>query len=156
MATTSVLSVNPYLRVKDASKAIEWYKNVFGASEQLRLEEPSGRVGHAELKLGDVCLMLSDEYPEHDMLGPVKGSTGMMTQIMVKDNCDDVFNKAVKNGATKEQEPKDWFYGHRSARFVDPFGHTWAVSHEIKKLSNEEIKEKWTKMFEKTGNKECE
>jgi uncharacterized glyoxalase superfamily protein PhnB len=137
----------PYLRVKGAPAAIDFYKNVFGATERFRLTEPSGRIGHIELDLGNIVLMLSEEYPEYGCLGPQSpGSTGMAIHLHV-DNADELAARAIAAGATMVREPSDEFYGERSCTIRDPFGHEWMLGHEIEKVSHEEMQRRFTAMF---------
>ncbi|MGH8549878.1 MAG: VOC family protein [Methylococcales bacterium] len=142
-----VKEVFPYLRVKGAPAAIDFYKNVFGAQERYRLTEPSGRIGHVELDLGNIVLMLSDEYPEFGILAPqTPGATGMVIHLHV-DNADEIAARAIASGATMVQEPADHFYGERSCTIRDPFGHEWMLGHEIEKVSPEEMQRRFTALF---------
>ncbi len=139
-----IKAVFPYLRVKDAAAAIAFYVQAFGARELFRLSEPNGRIGHAELAIGNATLMLSDEYPEHDILGPQSlGGTGTSIHLHVA-NTDAVADRAVAAGATLVREPMDQFYGERSCSIRDPFGHEWSVGQEIEKVSYEEIQRRFT------------
>lgn len=141
-----IQAVLPYLRARDANAAIEFYKRVFGAEELFRLSEPGGRIGHAELKFGATVVMISDEYPEYGILSPLAyNGTGSMIHLQV-DNVDELFQRAVAAGAKVTMEPKDQFYGQRSAKFTDPFGHEWGLGQEIEKVSNEEIQRRFTEM----------
>ncbi len=142
-----VLEAFPYLRVRGAGDAIEFYKSVFGAKERFRLTEPSGRIGHCELELGNIVLMLSDEYPEYNILGPqVPGATGCLIHLHV-DYADTLAAKAVAAGAIMVREPADAFYGERSCTIRDPFGHEWMLGQEIEKVSPEEMQSRFTAMF---------
>jgi uncharacterized glyoxalase superfamily protein PhnB len=141
-----IKEVYPYLRVKDAAAAIEFYVQVFGAQELFRLSEPNGRIGHAELAVGKATLMLSDEYPEHGILSPQsRGGTGTSIHLHVV-NADAVAARAVAAGATMVREPTDQFYGERSCAIRDPFGHEWSLGHEIERISHEEIQRRFTAM----------
>lgn len=140
--------VFPYLRVKGAPAAIDFYKNVFGATERFRLTEPSGRIGHVELDIGNTVLMLSDEYPEFGMLAPQSPrSTGMLIHLHC-DDCDEMAERAVAAGAVMIREASDAFYGERSCTIRDPFGHEWMLGHEIEKVEPEEMQRRYTAMFE--------
>lgn len=142
-----IKEVFPYLRVKGASAAIDFYKNVFGATERFRLTEPSGRIGHIELDLGNIVLMLSEEYPEYGCLGPQSpGSTGIAIHLHV-DNADELAARAIAAGATMVREPSDAFYGERGCTILDPFGHEWMLGHEIEQVSPEEMQRRFTAMF---------
>jgi PhnB protein len=137
-----------YLRVNQASKAIEFYKQVFGATEKFRLTEPSGRIGHAELDFGGTTIMLSDEYPEYEIMGPTTfGGTSVSIHLHV-DDADKLFQQAIQAGATVVREPNDHFYGERSGTFRDPFGHEWNIGHQIEELSPEEMQRRYTAMME--------
>ncbi len=143
-SANEIKAVFPYLRVKDAEAAIAFYVQAFGARELFRLSEPNGRIGHAELAIGNATLMLSDEYPEHDILGPQSlGGTGTSIHLHVV-NADAVADRAVAAGATLVREPMDQFYGERSCSIRDPFGHEWSVGQEIEKVSHEEIQRRFT------------
>jgi PhnB protein len=136
-----------YLRVKGAPEAIDFYKSVFGAVERLRLTEPSGRIGHVELSLGGTLLMVSEEYPEYEMLGPqAPGSTGMVLHLHC-DDADDMAARAVTFGASMVREASDAFYGERSCTIRDPFGHEWLIGHEIEKVEPREMQRRYTAMF---------
>ena len=143
-----IKDVFPYLRVKGAPAAIDFYQQVFGASERFRLTEPSGKIGHIELDLGNIMLMISEEYPEYGCLGPqAPGSTGMAIHLHV-DNADELAARAVAAGATMVRELTDEFYGERSCTIRDPFGHEWMLGHEIEKVSYEEMQRRFTAMFQ--------
>ena len=145
---TEIKEVFPYLRVKGAQAAIEFYSKAFGAQEQFRLTEPSGRVGHAQLTLGGITLMLSDEYPEHGIVGPESiGGTGSAIHLHVT-NADAVAARAVEAGATMVHELTDQFYGERSCTVRDPFGHEWLLGHEIEKVTPEEMQRRFNSMFQ--------
>jgi uncharacterized glyoxalase superfamily protein PhnB len=136
-----------YLRVRNAGKAIEFYKQAFGATETMRLSEPSGRIGHAELDFGGTTLMLSDEFPEYDIKGPESiGATTMMMHLHV-DDADAVIRRAVAAGATLVREAKDEFYGERGGVVRDPFGHEWGIGHQIEKVSPAEMQRRYDEMM---------
>ena len=136
-----------YLRVKGAPAAIAFCKDVFGATERFRLTEPGGRIGHIELDLGNIVLMISEEYPEYGILGPQSpGATGMAIHLHVE-NADELAARAVAAGATMVREPADQFYGERSCLIRDPFGHEWMLGHEIEKVTPEEMQRRFTAMF---------
>jgi PhnB protein len=132
-------SVTPYLIMKDAARAIDFYKRAFGASERLRMPSPGGRVGHAELSIGDSIIMLADEHPEMGHRGPQSfGGTPVSIHLYVND-VDSVFKKTVDAGATVQRPVQDQFYGDRSGTVVDPFGHIWHISTHKEDVSPEEI-----------------
>lgn len=137
-----------YLRVRDAAKAIDFYREVFGAEEKLRLSEPSGRIGHAELDLGGITLMLSDEFPELGCVGPqTVGGTSFSIHLHV-DDADALIERAVRRGAELLRPAEDHFYGERSGTFRDPFGHEWNVGHSIEEVAADEMQRRYTRMLE--------
>ena len=141
----------PYLIVRDANAAIEFYKRVFGAEELLRLSEPGGRIGHAQLKLGAGVVMLADEHPERGILSPLAfGGTGSMLHLHVSD-VDDMTKRAVEAGAKILVEPKNQFYGERSSKVLDPFGHQWMLGQHLEEVSPEEMQRRYTALLSKTG-----
>jgi PhnB protein len=132
-------SVTPYLIVKGAAKAIEFYKQAFGATELGRMTAPDGKIGHAEIQIGDSRVMLADEFPEMDSRGPESlGSTPVMIHLYVED-VDAVAKQATAAGARELRPVKDQFYGDRSGMFADPFGHQWNIATHVEDLSAEEI-----------------
>jgi PhnB protein len=135
--------VYPYLCVRGAAAAIEFYRRAFGAEEIFRLTEPGGRVGHAELKLGPATLMLADEYPEYGIQSPLAfGGTGTSIHLHV-DNVDALARRAVEAGALIVRGPTDEGHGERQCRLRDPFGHEWLLGHEIEKVSREEMQRRF-------------
>jgi PhnB protein len=143
-----IREVFPYLRVRKAAEAIEYYAKAFGAVEKFRLTEPGGRVGHAELDLGGTTIMLSDEYPEYGIRGPESiGGTSMSIHLHV-DDADEMLRSAVDAGGTMVREPQDQFYGERSGTVRDPYGHEWNVGHEIEKVEPAEMQRRYTKMMQ--------
>ena len=138
----------PYLCVKNAEQAIEFYTQVFNAREKFRLTEPSGRIGHAELDFNGMTLMLADEFPEYDIKGPHAIGGTPVTMHLHVDNADAIIRKAAELGATVEMEPQDQFYGERSGTIHDPFGHRWNIGHSIEELSPDEMQRRYTKMLQ--------
>jgi uncharacterized glyoxalase superfamily protein PhnB len=136
-----------YLCVTDAAKAIAFYSNVFGAREKLRLTEPSGRVGHAELDFGVATLMLSEEFPEYGIRSPDPAHGTPVTIHLHVDDADSLIRRAVESGATLESEPKDQFYGERSGCIRDPFGHRWNIGHHIEDVSAEEMQRRYVELL---------
>ncbi len=131
--------VTPYLIVDGADAAIDFYKSVLGASERMRMDGPDGRVGHAELEIGDSVVMLADEHPEMDIRGPkTVGGTPVSLHVYVEDT-DGVFARALESGASVLQAVEDKFYGDRSGSFEDPFGHHWHVATHVEDISPEEM-----------------
>jgi PhnB protein len=140
----SVHELFAYLHVKGANEAIAFYTQAFQAIEKFRLTEPSGRIGHAELDFNGTILMLSDEYPEHGIYGPLNARGTSVTIHLHVDNADEVIQRAVSLGAKIEYEPKDHFYGERSGSIRDPFGHRWSIGHSIESVSPEEMQRRYT------------
>lgn len=132
-------SLTPYLVCKGAAQAIEFYKQAFGAVETVRMPGPGGQIMHAEVKIGNSMLMLSDENPQQGALSPQTiGGTG--TSVMLyTDDVDAVFNRAVGAGSKTEVPPSDMFWGDRMAQIVDPFGHKWAIATHKEDVSPEEM-----------------
>jgi PhnB protein len=144
----TVHDVFPYLRVKNTAMAIDFYRRAFGAEELFRLIEPSGRIGHAEIKIGATTLMLSDEYPEYGIVGPQSiGATSFGMHLHV-DNADEWIDRAVREGATLVRPASDAFYGERSGTIRDPQGHEWLLGHEIEKVAIEEMQRRYTALFD--------
>jgi PhnB protein len=134
--------LTPYLIVDDASAAIDFYGSVLGASERMRMGGPDGRIGHAELELGDSMIMLADQNPDMDVRGPrAIGGTPMMVHVYVED-ADGVFERAIAAGATALRPPEDQFYGDRSGRFEDPFGHRWDVATHVEDVGPDEMEKR--------------
>jgi PhnB protein len=150
-------TVTPYLVLDDASRAIEFYKKAFGAQEIMRMQGPAGKIAHAEIKIGDSPLMISDEMPGASDRSPKSlGGSGVGIFLYV-DNVDSVFNQAVSAGAKAEMPPQDMFWGDRFGKLVDPFGHHWALATHIEDVAPEEMekrgKEAMAKMAQAAGQK---
>lgn len=134
----------PYLHIRGAAQAIEFYREVFGATEKFRLMEPgTGRVGHAELDFGGATLMLADEFPECDIHGPQSVGQTTVTIHLHVDDADALIQRAVAAGAQIEREPADAFYGERSGVVRDPFGHRWNIGHSIEEVTPEEMQRRY-------------
>jgi len=131
--------VTPYLIVDGAGAAIDFYCSVLGATERVRMPGPDGRIGHAELQLGDSMIMLADENAQMDSRGPrAIGGTPVSLHVYVEDS-DAVFERAVQAGARALRAVEDRFYGDRSGQFEDPFGHRWDVSTHVEDVPPEEM-----------------
>ncbi len=131
--------VTPYLFTNRASAAIDFYTKVFGATERMRMAEPNGTIGHAELTIGDSVIMLADEHPDRGVLGPrAIGGTPVMISIYVED-VDKTIDQAVTSGATILHPIADQFYGDRSGTIEDPFGHHWNVATHVEDIAPEEM-----------------
>lgn len=143
-----------YLSMKNADKAIEFYKKVFNAKEIGRLSMPGGIVGHAELQIGDSRIMLSEEMPEWGNKGPATlGGTPVGICLYVE-NVDEVYKRAIEAGAKQDGEMavKDQFYGDRSGTIIDPFGHKWTIATHLEDLSWEEMQKRSDEMFSGSQN----
>ena len=135
-------TVTAYLCVDGASDALAFYAKAFGAEEQYRLAMPDGKLGHAEMRIGDTTLMLSDEWPEGGILGPDKrGGVSTSFSITVDDVAalDAMWDTAIDVGARIERERTDEFYGFRTGTLVDPFGHRWSIMTKIEDVSPDEM-----------------
>jgi PhnB protein len=144
-------TATPYLIIQGAARAIKFYKEAFGAKEVLRLADPSGKVGHAEISIGDSLIMLADEHPEMGFRSPQSlGGSPVGIHLYVKD-VDSLVIQAVTAGATVLRAVQDQFYGDRSGTLVDPFGHVWTIATHKEDVSPEEI-EKRFKAFQKQAS----
>jgi PhnB protein len=141
-------SVTPYLIINGAADAIEFYKHAFGASELMRMPRPDGKIGHAEIRIGDSAIMLADEHPEMGYRSPQSlGGAGVSLMIYVE-RVDEVFKRAVASGAKELQPIKDQFYGDRSGTLQDPFGHKWTVATHIEDIPPEEMRRRAEKFMQ--------
>jgi PhnB protein len=132
-------SVTPYLIISGASDAIEFYQKAFGATELFRFPAPGGKIGHAEIKIGDSPIMLADEYPDMGYKGPQSLGGSPITLMIYVEDVDNVFNRAVNAGATVKEAVQDKFYGDRTGTLTDPFGHVWHISTHKEDVSMEEL-----------------
>jgi PhnB protein len=131
--------VIPYLIVDGGTAAIDFYSSVLGATERMRMPAPDGKIGHAELELGDSLIMLADEFPDMDARGPrTMGGTPVSLLVYV-DDADAAFDRAIQAGAKSLQPVEDKFYGDRSGRFEDPFGHRWDVATHVEDVPPDEM-----------------
>ena len=131
--------VTPYLIVDGGGAAIDFYCSVLRATERLRMPAPDGRIGHAELQLGDSMIMLADENAQMDVRGPrAIGGTPVSLHVYVEDS-DAVFERAVQAGAKALHPVEDRFYGDRAGQFEDPFGHRWDISTHVEDVPPEEM-----------------
>lgn len=143
----TIHEVYAYLRLSDTPAAIDFYARAFGAKELFRLVEPGGRVGHAEITIGPVTIMLSDEYPELGIRGPASlGATTVSIHIHASD-VDRLFADAVAAGATVVRPLQNQFYGERSGTVRDPFGHEWLLGGRIEDVAPEEMQRRYTALF---------
>ena len=138
-------SITPYLVVDGAEAAIDFYRRVFGAEEVMRL--PMGdRIGHAELRIGGSMVMLADEFPDMDILGPRSRGGPTSSLLLYTDDVDETFARAVREGASAEREPEDQFWGDRMGTLRDPFGHRWSIATHKEEVSPEEVQRRMEAM----------
>ncbi len=146
-------AVTPYLTVKRAADAIEFYKKVFGATEKNRMNDPKGGIMHAELRIGDSVVMLSDEHPEMGGKSPESiGGTATSLLIYVE-NVDDIFRKAITSGARERRPVEDQFYGDRVGTIQDPFGHVWSIATHKEDVKPQEMQKRFEDMMKKHHDK---
>jgi len=142
-------TATPYLVLQNAASAIEFYKKAFGATELMRLASPDGKIGHAEIKIGDSPIMLADEFPEMGYRGPrALGGSPVSIMLYVED-VDVLFNRAVGAGATVKRPVRDEFYGDRAGNLEDPFGHVWTIATHKEDVSPEEIEKRFAAVMAK-------
>lgn len=127
------------LAVDGAAAAIDFYCSIFGATVRMRMDGPDGKVGHAELQLGDSVIMLADEFPEMGSVGPRSVGGTPVTLCVYVDDVDDTFARAISAGAKELRPVEDQFYGDRSGHFEDPYGHHWSVATHVEDVSEEEM-----------------
>lgn len=145
-------TVTPYLIVKGASEAIEFYKRAFGAEEVGRITSPDGtRVMHAEIRIGDSVVMLADEFPERGFLGPLSRGGPTSSLFVYVEDVDAAFGRALAAGATERMPVQDMFWGDRYGQLSDPFGHVWGLATRIEEVSHEELVRRSRQMFGSAG-----
>lgn len=132
-------SVQPYLMLNGAASAIEFYKNAFGATERMCMKKPDGRVDHAEIEIGDSCIMMADENPRIEAFAPSHYGGSPVSLLIYTEDCDRMYRQAIAAGAKSEREPADQFYGDRMAGVKDPFGYKWFIATHIKDVSKEDL-----------------
>lgn len=135
-------SVTPYLIIKNAAAAIEFYKKAFGATELFRIDQPDGKIGHAEITIGDSPIMLSDEFPEMGHRGPQSLGGSPVSIMLYVDDVDTVVNRATTAGAKLDRPVEDKFYGDRAGSLTDPFGHIWHIGTHKEDVSPEEMEKR--------------
>ena len=131
-------SVTPYLIVDGAEEAIRFYERAFGATEMLRLPM-EGKIGHAEVKIGDSIVMLADEWPDYGKLGPTSRGGATSSLMIYLEDVDAAFERALEAGATVERPVEDQFYGDRSGTVTDPFGHSWTLATHVEEVAEDEM-----------------
>jgi PhnB protein len=132
-------TATPYLIVKGGADALEFYKQAFGATEMLRMADAQGRIGHAEIKIGDSVIMLADEHPAMGYRGPRTLGGSSVSILLYVEDVDDVFDRAVRAGASPRRPVMNQFYGDRSGTLEDPFGHVWTVATHVEDVPPEEM-----------------
>ena len=132
-------TATPYLIVKGAAEAIEFYKRAFGATELMRMADPQGRVGHAEIRIGDSVIMLADEHPAMGYRGPRSLGGSSVSILLYLADVDTVFERAIKAGGRAQRPVQNQFYGDRSGTLEDPFGHVWTIATHIEDVPAEEL-----------------
>lgn len=147
-------SVTPYLIIKGAADAIEFYKNAFGATELMRLPGPEGKIMHAEIKIGNSPVMLADEFPEMDIVSPSSLGNSPVGLNIYTEDAETMFIKALELGAKVKRPLADQFYGDRSGTVVDPYGHVWTVATHVEDLSPEEINRRFEEQM-KNHSQDC-
>lgn len=135
-------TLTTYLTVENAAEAIEYYKDVFGAKERIRMEAPDGKIGHAELEIGDSLLMLSDAFPGATSRPPTELGGTTAGAFMYVEDVDAVVKRAVESGATITMEIADQFWGDRFGSISDPFGHLWSIATHVEDVPPEEMAER--------------
>jgi PhnB protein len=133
-------TATPYLIVNGAAEAIEFYKRAFGATELLRMTDPQGRIGHAEIRVGDSVIMLADEHPDMGYRGPRSMGGSSVSILLYVDDVDTIFDRALSAGATVQRPIADQFYGDRSGKLEDPFGHVWSIATHVEDVPPEEMR----------------
>jgi PhnB protein len=142
-------TITPYLYVKGAAKALDFYKAAFGAVEVFRMPMPDGRIGHAEFKIGDSVVMLADEFPEGKVVGPQTLGNSSVGILLYVADVDAVTNKAVSLGSKIEKPLANQFYGDRTATVCDPFGHKWTIATHVEDVTPEEMERRMAAMVKK-------
>jgi len=135
-------TATPYLIIKGAARAIEFYKKAFGATELMRMAQPDGRIGHAEIRIGNSPIMLADEVPEMGHRSPQSLGGSPVSILLYVEDVDALFNQAVSAGAKVERPVQDQFYGDRTGGVTDPFGHVWYIATHKEDVSPEEIRKR--------------
>jgi PhnB protein len=135
-------TLNPYLAVDDASKAIDFYQRAFGAKERLRMDGPEGTIGHVEMEIGDSVVMFSDPFPQSGVTPPKQLGGTSAGLFMYVEDVDGAIKRAVDAGATVTQPPEDMFWGDRFGKVSDPFGHEWQLATHVEDVPPEEMEER--------------
>lgn len=136
-------TATPYLIIKGAAQAIDFYQRAFGATEMMRLADPSGKVGHAEIRIGNSMIMLADEFPQMGFRGPESLGGSPVCLLLYVEDVDDRFRQAIAAGGRELRPVQDHFYGDRGGTLVDPFGHVWTIATHREDVSPEEIQRRF-------------
>jgi PhnB protein len=145
-------AVTPYLIVREGAKAIDFYKRAFGASESVRMSSPEGKIGHAEIRIGDSVVMLADERPDMGHLSPLSLKGTPVSLLLYVEDVDSRFEQALGAGAKALLSVKNQFYGDRSGTLQDPFGHVWTLATRVEDLSSEEVRRRSQKLTKEIGS----
>src|SRR5439155_581010 len=145
-------AATPYLIVKGAARALEFYKKAFGAKETMRLTDPSGRVGHAEIQIGKAPIMLADEFPEMGIRSPQAFGGSAVSLLLYVEDVDARFQQAIAAGAKALRPVKDQFYGDRSGTLEDPFGHVWSLATHKEDVTPEEMNKRFEASMKQRGS----
>ena len=140
-------TATPYLIVSDAASAIDFYKNAFGAVEQMRMPGPGGKIMHAEVKIGDSPIMLADEMPEMGVRSPTTIGGSPCSILLYVEDVDARYSQAIAAGGTEQRPLQDQFYGDRSGTLEDPFGHVWTIATHKEDLSPEEMDQRFQELM---------
>ncbi len=143
--------VTPYLHVDGAADAIEFYKSVFGAKERMQMPAPGGKIGHAEIEIGDSLVMLADEFPDMGVRGPSAYGGSPVTISVYVEDVDATYARALDAGAKSISDLENQFYGDRSAQFEDPFGHRWSIAQHVEDVPPDEMQRRAAEAMGSTG-----
>ncbi len=135
-------TVTPYLTIKNAAEALEFYKAAFNAKEVMRMAESNGKVGHAEIQIGDSRIMISDEYPEWGALAPQTVGGSSTSLMLYVEDVDRLFAQAIQAGGKELMAVSDQFYGDRCGKLEDPFGHKWMIATHVEEVPPDELNER--------------
>ena len=144
--------IAPYMIIRGAARALDFYKQAFGAKERLRLEMPGGTIGHAEIELGGSVIMLADEFPQMGAKGPESYGGSPVTLHLYVEDVGAVVARAVSLGAKVTRPVQNQFYGDRSGTVVDPFGHTWNIATHVEDVSPEEVGKRFEALMKQQGS----
>jgi PhnB protein len=140
-------TLTPYLVVNGAAAALDFYARAFGGVELYRLQDPTGKVGHAEMRIGDSHFMLADEFPEMGAVSPKSQSGHSISLLVYLPDVDDAFRRAIAAGATEVRPVQDQFYGDRSGTLIDPFGHQWSLATHVADVTPEEMERRYAELM---------